>query len=91
MTTAVGDSIRSKIGKPKKKTDQEIGKKRLTGQPITHRRTNPAYGLRGPREKSWRSISPGAARCGSTEAMEAGVVDQGRRRCGPKGRRSGSP
>ena len=27
MTTAVGDSIRSKIGKPKKKTDQEIGKK----------------------------------------------------------------
>ena len=28
MTTAVGDSIRSKIGKPKKKTDQEIGKKK---------------------------------------------------------------
>ena len=25
MTTAVGDSIRSKIGKPKKKTDQVIG------------------------------------------------------------------
>ena len=31
MTTAVGDSIRSKIGKPKKKTDQEIGKKDLQG------------------------------------------------------------
>ena len=27
MTTAVGDSIRSKIGKPKEKTDQEIGEK----------------------------------------------------------------
>ena len=31
MTTAMGDAIRSKIGKPKKKTDQEIGEKDLQG------------------------------------------------------------
>ena len=59
MMTAVGDSIRSKIGKPQKKTDQEIGKKKLTGQPITDRRTNPAYGLRGPPSEIMEIDLPG--------------------------------
>ena len=62
MTTAVGDSIRSKIGKPKKKTDQEIGEKDLQGSLVTDQRTGPAYGLRCPRWRSWRLTSPGAAR-----------------------------
>ena len=31
MTTVVGDSIRSMIGKPKKKSDQEIGRRDLQG------------------------------------------------------------
>ena len=31
MMTAVDDSIRSKTGKPKNKTDQEIGRKDLQG------------------------------------------------------------
>jgi hypothetical protein len=34
VTAAVGDAIRSKIGKPKKNTDQATGEKKTVGQPI---------------------------------------------------------
>ena len=70
MTTAVGDSIRSMIGKPKKKepierpaerkTDQEIGKD-SPGQPITDRQTSPATDHAAP-DGDHGDQSPGAAR-----------------------------
>jgi hypothetical protein len=76
MTTAVGDSIRSMIGKTKKKAPVERPaeqkenqstdwKKKTRGQRINGSADEPSYGLRGPRSRSWRSTSPGAARRGS--------------------------
>ena len=77
MTAAVGDSIRSMIGKTKKenagratggekrKPIYTLEKKETRGQRINGSADEPSYGLRGPRSRSWRSISSGVALRGS--------------------------
>jgi hypothetical protein len=66
MMTAVGESIRSKIGKLKKKIPVKRSmEKKTIGQTINGSADELYYGWRDPRWRSWRSISSGAARCGS--------------------------